>query len=203
MSTEDSFSCCIISILSLLGLGLAVGYIAYIVYGIIFLVNDYNTSYDCAGSSLWAYVLTAVIMAFLRLSNAKSANETRSQGGSLCCTMVCMVIIEYGLAIWGGIELFEKTCPGLKETELWTYGLVTFSIQVSCGTFAVVVPLVVMCISFCCDKKETNNLGTNLAPTTLAPPSVSTEQRPIQLLKKEYNTNIRDIESATPPSVGV
>ena len=85
MAKEDSFTCCITLTTSLLVIGLAVGYIAYIVYGIIFLVNDYNTSYDCAGSSLWAYVLTAVIMAFLRLNSAKSANETHAEGGMVGC----------------------------------------------------------------------------------------------------------------------
>jgi hypothetical protein len=47
--------CC----LCLLIIALTTGCISYIVFGIIFLVDDYDITHKCDHSSLWAYVLVA------------------------------------------------------------------------------------------------------------------------------------------------
>ena len=65
-----------------------------------------------------------------------------------------MGLIECGLAIWGGIELWEKSYSDLSDTNLWEIGLVTFVLQVICTTvFLVVMPIVMYVNSF----KDSNN----------------------------------------------
>jgi hypothetical protein len=125
--------------------GLSVGYIVFGVYGITFLVHDYGVSHACAGSSLWAYALTAVILAFLRLSSVKSAKERHASGEEAGCGLVCFAMIEFGLAIWGGIELYQKSCPGLRESDLWLYSRVAFILQLVCGSIAAAMPLILCC----------------------------------------------------------
>jgi hypothetical protein len=123
------------------------GYIAYIVYGITFLVEDYGIRRQCADSSLWEYVLLGVILAFTRIRNVKSAKEAYENEGSLLATVVCTVFIEGGLAIWGSIELYQNSCPELKDTSLWTFGQVTFGLQVTCVAISFVLPCSVICLA--------------------------------------------------------
>ena len=43
---------------------------------------------------------------------------------------MCAFFLEGALAIWGYIELYQNSCPGLKETSLRTVGQVTYGLQV-------------------------------------------------------------------------
>ena len=54
--------------ISLFSLGIILGSILYSIYGIVFLILDYNISNSCSGSNLWAYVLTAVIISLFRVN---------------------------------------------------------------------------------------------------------------------------------------
>ena len=54
---------------------LIAGCFSYIVFGIIYLIEDYDIAHDCNNSSLWAYVLTSVIISFLRLGNKKKRKQ--------------------------------------------------------------------------------------------------------------------------------
>ena len=129
-------------------LGLIAGAIAYLVFGIMFLVQDYDLAKSCNGSNLWAYVLTAIILAFTR-SAAKRDNDNDEQG-LVICTLICLGLLEAGLAIWGGVELWIKSCDDLQESNLWTFGLVTFCLQTICaGIFLVIIPLVFLFLTLC------------------------------------------------------
>ena len=147
---EDSgclmaFGVCTIAIFIL---GLIAGAIAYLVFGIMFLVQDYDLAKSCNGSNLWAYVLTAIILAFTRTA-AKKDNDNDKQG-LVICTLVCLGLMEAGLAIWGGVELWEKSCDDLQESNLWTFGLVTFCLQTICASiFLVIIPLVFLFLTMC------------------------------------------------------
>ena len=129
-----------ICFLTLVVLILAVGGITYLVFGVIFLVEDYNVAQDCNGSNLWAYVLTAIILSWTRGSSTGSS-ESSSVISSICLLM-CIGITELSLAIWGGIELLQNSCVDLEETNLWKFGLATFILQVTCATiFLLVLPI--------------------------------------------------------------
>lgn len=147
-------------------LGLFAGAIAYIVFGIMYLVQDYDVAHDCKDSSLWAYVLVAIILSLGR-TNSKKAFDDESELGVKICTLGCVGLIELGLGIWGGIELFSKSCSDLQDSNLWKFGLATFIIQMFCvGMIFVVIPII-MVILACLDKPSeptTNNL--EYSPTT-------------------------------------
>ena len=136
-------------------LGLIAGVIAYMVFGIMFLVQDYEVAHDCNGSALWAYVLTAIILAFSR-GNARNAQDDNNNFNF--GVLFCLGLIEAGLAIWGGIELFAKSCDDLADSNLWKFGLATFIIQTLVATICLLtIPMVVICCELrfhCCEKKK-------------------------------------------------
>ena len=135
----------IISVIGIIGAALA-----YIILAIMYLVQDYDIANECKGSSLWAYVLTAVILGFFR-SNAKPKEKDNNT-----CVLIFLGLIECGLAIWGGIELWEKSCSDLSDTNLWEIGLVTFVLQVICATVFLVIMPIIMCYIAIKDSKQYN-----------------------------------------------
>ena len=129
----------------LLALAIIAGAIAYIVFGIMYLVQDYKIANECSGSSLWAYVLTAIILAFSRSGARKSSNDEGEINISL---LFCLGLIETGLAIWGGVELWQKSCDDLRNSNLWKFGLATFCIQTFCAfIFVFVMPCCLICLA--------------------------------------------------------
>jgi hypothetical protein len=141
-------------------LGIVAGTVAYYVFGIMYLVQDYNISHDCSHSSLWAYVLTAVILSFTRAS-AKNANDDNTDTGTKICSLVCLGLIETGLAIWGGIELWDKSCDNLINTNIWKFGLATFCIQTFVGAiFLIIIPGILMCM-LCCNANNTDDVSND------------------------------------------
>lgn len=145
--SNGCLECCGICGLMLFGLAIIAGAIAYLVFGIMYLVQDYDVAHNCGGSSLWAYVLTAIILAWSR-SGAKNVS-TSDEGdlGTALCTLVCLGLLEAGLAIWGGLELWDKSCDDLRDSNLWKFGLATFCLQSFCAfVFLVMMPLVIGCM---------------------------------------------------------
>jgi uncharacterized membrane protein YvlD (DUF360 family) len=141
---------CIIIVITITILGIVGAAFAYIILAIMYLVQDYDIANECKDSSLWAYVLTAIVLALVR-SNAKPKEQDNN-----ICVFILLGLIECGLAIWGGIELWEKSCSDLIDTNLWEIGLVTFVLQVIFATvFLIIIPIVMCCIVFK-DSKQYN-----------------------------------------------
>lgn len=132
------------------GLAIIGACISYVVFGIMYLVQDFKIAHDCNGSSLWEYVLVAMILA-LGHGGAKSDSDH-----SIGIIMICLGFIDLGLAIWGGIELFDKSCDDLQESNIWKFGLVVFIFQLFLAVLClVVVPLLLIC-GVCFDSKSEN-----------------------------------------------
>jgi uncharacterized membrane protein len=132
------------------GLAIIGACISYIVFGIMYLVQDFKIAHDCNGSSLWEYVLVAMILA---LGHGGAKNDSDHSIGII---MICLGFIDLGLAIWGGIELFDKSCDDLKESNIWKFGLVVFIFQLFLAALClVVVPLFLIC-GVCFDSKSEN-----------------------------------------------
>ena len=127
------------------------------VFGIIFLIEDYKTIKDCKSSSLWIYVLIATIFSFIGLTSNKKKSEEDQDTTNQICTLLCMGLIEGSFAIWGGIELWQKSCDEVKQTDIWTFALVTFYLQVIfAGIFIILMPCSFLICSICDNTSNKN-----------------------------------------------
>ncbi len=150
-SRNEDFKIYIVTILMvILALALVGAAICYVVFGIIFLVKDYKIAEECKGSSLWEYALVTVINGVLALLNQTLRKDLEEH---LELYYVLSVLFNTGLGIWGGIELFSKSCDNLEKSGLWTFGLVAFISQ----TFVVVLLVTVLIFKVCCDTLEATN----------------------------------------------
>lgn len=141
----NSFLQCIgyISII-ILTLAIATGGVAYVVFGIIYLVKYYEIENSCKNCHLWEYVLTAVVLTVLRTFSSKSKDESTDSNFAFCF-IICLGLIEAGLATWGGIELWINSCHYLKESNLWNFALATFCLQSFFATlFLVIFPIFII-----------------------------------------------------------
>ena len=120
-----------------------IGAILYLIFGILYLVQDYDLANDCKGSNLWVYVLVAIVLSFSRFGSKNSNDENNNIN---ICILFCLGLIEMGLAIWGGIELWDKSCENLKDSNLWKFGLATFCIQSFFSFLFVFVVPVLLCV---------------------------------------------------------
>ena len=152
---------------SICGLGLLAAVVCYFVYGIIFLVNDYNTWHECENDSdLWPYVLVGIILSWNKM-NAKQLNNDDSSACEIITMIMCSLFIELGLAIWGAIDLYDlsqktccpntltnstNTCDELYNTNLWTFAAVTNSF--SWLFIGIVIIFIIVCC--CLDRKKNN-----------------------------------------------
>lgn len=132
---------------TILVIALITGSIAYLVFGIIFLVNDFDISNDCKGSNLWAYVLTSIILSSTNTSliskNERDKSDSDLSYMKIIVAVICNLIINSALAIWGGIEIWNKSCHDLQDSNLWDFALSTFILQL----FASVIFLTILIYS--------------------------------------------------------
>jgi len=114
-----------------LGLGFLAAAIAYTVFGIMYLVEDYTVCNDCKGSNLWGYALTTIV--FCTISGKYciyiQRDKSKMKLWVYILLMTILGIIYGGFAIWGGIELFEKSCHAVENSHLWTWGTCAFGLQ--------------------------------------------------------------------------
>ena len=151
MADEQKTNCFVLMCGGFASLSVLAGSIAYVVFGVMFLINDYNECKHCSKSHLWEYVLVALILSVTHAGVKKNKGSDENEGGM--GTVICICLIDAGLAIWGGIELFIKACDEVESSKIWTYALVTFSIQV----LVVIIVLVCVPIAACCIALNANN----------------------------------------------
>ena len=113
--------CC----LSFLFIVLLVSVLSYVIFSILYLIQDYQISNECKGSNLWEYILISTILVFTYYS-VKTDNFT------LFAILVIIIgIVNICMCIWGGIELWNYSCDDLTETNLWRVGLASFILQLT------------------------------------------------------------------------
>ena len=95
--------------------------IFYQVFGIMYLVQTYNTTDECL-KNLWPYILTSVsLMGFnTSLYLKKSLVEN-------VCLLVLLNIINTAMPVWGGVELIHPSCDNMNN--VWQFALGTFALQ--------------------------------------------------------------------------
>ena len=134
---------------------LSYAYIAYITFSIIFLVNDKSIGDNCNNSNLWLYNLISLILTFIsRMCSVKNGSDEHPNimRKIIIITYICNIFIELGLSIWGGIELFNNTCSDLEDTNLFTFALTIFIIQVIISAAVLIVLPLFTCLITIFDK---------------------------------------------------
>lgn len=153
MSCKEFLTCSLyfIAVLSLLG-----ATIAYEVFGIIYLIQDYGISNECKGSNLWEYVLVSMILACTNVS-VKTNDEKIDLSA---CILAIIGVINLSLSTWGGIELWDYSysCDELFNSNLWKVGLAGFIIQVTTTVICVVVPPILLCYITIREARNINNI---------------------------------------------
>ena len=147
--SDSEYVCetCLYCNLCIFGFALIAGCVAYVTFGIMYLVQDYNVANDCKGSNLWEYALVAIILSFSRF-NAGNASD-KDSGGFNIGVLFCLGLIEAGLGKWGGIELFSNSCDDLSDSNLWTFCFVTFVIQFVAAFLCLILMPIIGCIFAC------------------------------------------------------
>lgn len=125
----------LICMISLFSLGIILGSILYSIYGIVFLIQDYDISNSCSGSNLWAYVLTAVIISLFRV-NPKNVEMNKDL---IKYSLFFLGLIESCLAVWGAYELWTKSCDNLIDSNIWKFAYLTFIIQLIISVLILVI----------------------------------------------------------------
>lgn len=141
-SNSDCIDMICVILLIIFGISLIIGCICYYVFGIMYLVEDYDEAKNCKKSNLWAYILVTLI---LGLKNTQFKSNDNNNDSHLI-TLICIGIIDAGMSIWGAIELFEYSCSNLENTNLFTFGLVTFILQVITAVLTIFIIPILMCI---------------------------------------------------------
>lgn len=129
-----SQACLIFCCLCPLALGLIGAVIAYIVFGIIFLVDDYGVCVDDPSqpSQLWIFSLVALIMTF---TSACVASELRYVvgGTDVPRRLIAAMIVELLVLVYGTVIIYAPgyVCDNLTYTGLYVWALVTYWLKVA------------------------------------------------------------------------
>ena len=162
---DNCLSCCCGSSILCLGLIVLATAVSYYVFGIMFLVEDYETAKECTGSNLWVAILVTLIIGLINANNLKRDEEGHISPVSLICT----ALIDLGLGIWLGLELFRFSCDSLYQTRLWTFGLVQFILCIFVSGIIVLYYLsltaYVCCVHFCSKDEEEDQPSNEITYT--------------------------------------
>jgi hypothetical protein len=112
--------------------------IAYEVFGIIYLVETYKDISDPCIGRIWPYVLVSLLTCCSNINATKNGQSVADN----CSALICLLFLNAGLSIWGGIELAHPLCQVMMDNHLWKFGFATFILQ-ACS--AVLILVVVCC----------------------------------------------------------
>ena len=139
---EKKPSLCYIVFLTILSLALISGLVAYIVLGIIYLIQDYDLSNECKGCNLWAYVLVFLILSCMNIGIKNDSDEPLDNS---LIKILIGGILNLSLSIWGGIELWNNShsCD-VFNSNLWKFGLSSFILQLFICFISLLVPIILL-----------------------------------------------------------
>ena len=57
------------------------------------------------------------------------------------CSLICSGLIESGLGLWGGIELYNNCndCTELQNSNLWKVGFTNFILQIVSSSIIIIL----------------------------------------------------------------
>lgn len=130
-------------------MGLIGGLISYYVFGIKFLIKDYQTSQDC-NSDVGNFVLVSLIVAFILGGSQANANKSNDPGIKTCVN-IFLSFFWLGWGIWGFIITQDEDCEDLENTNLVKYSNVISIYFISMGSLIIFICLA-FTIVFACKK---------------------------------------------------
>jgi hypothetical protein len=127
---------CIYSILLLLIL-------IYYVLGIVYLESDKKLWDDCKDSFLWIYVIVSMVLMLLT-----KGFIVYSLIYNKIILRIVLIVLDIGLIIWGGFELYgSRLCEGLETSNLWDIGIASFLINITFYKILGLILIVDKCFS--------------------------------------------------------
>lgn len=128
-------------------LGLIGSIISYFVFGIKFLIKDYQTSEDC-NSDVGDFVLVSLILLFLLGGGQANANKNNDSEIKIC-TNICLSFFWLGWGIWGFIITQEEDCEDLDNTNLVKYSHVISIYFMTMGSLIIFICLLFTLVIAC------------------------------------------------------
>lgn len=128
-------------------LGLIGSVISYFVFGIKFLIKDYQTSGDC-NSDVGDFVLVSLILSFLLGTGQANANKNDDYEIKLCVN-ICLSFFWLGWGIWGFMITQEEDCEDLDNTNLVKYSHVISIYFMSMGSLIIFTCLLFTLVIAC------------------------------------------------------
>ena len=153
---QQEESCCqifaiFLSVLGMLAVvfGLMAAVISYYVFGIKFLISDYQTSKDC-GSDIGNFVLISLVMTLVLGSSQAKANKGNEQGPRFIANIIiCLFWLGWG--IYGFRITVDEDCQDLDKTNLLTFSNVISIYFISMGSFIIFVCILIIFRGLICN----------------------------------------------------
>ena len=150
--------CCLCLIILFTAI-ISLSIIIYLISGLIILINDYDYSKDCNNSLLAIYVIVSLILVFKGCINT---NNYAKYSMINLIILICQLLIDLGLIIWGGFELFNisSECNDLINSNLWKIGLASFIMQIVTFVIIVIIMLYLLCNIYSHNNKKIIDIET-------------------------------------------
>lgn len=128
-------------------LGLVGAVVSFYVFGIKFLIKDYQTSEDC-NSNVGDFVLVSLILSFLLGGGQANANKNNDSEIKICVN-ICLSFFWLGWGIWGFVITQEEDCEDLDKTNLVKYSHVISIYFMSMGSLIILICLLFTLVIAC------------------------------------------------------
>jgi amino acid transporter len=144
----DWYDCLAVSGLLLTILGVVGCIVAWIIMSIIALADVTNSSLkdECHETNIWAALCACVVLTGIGLvTSGRSINKDESS--QIMATGVYTLLVNIGLSIWKGVELFSP-CPQDKLSENPVYHLLLVSFIADMVCYCIVcIAMIILCVS--------------------------------------------------------
>ena len=117
---------------------------AYYIIEVVFLIKYWSIDHQCHSSHIWEYNLISLIFGLCRFI------VIRIQKYELHISFPTILIgcIELSIAIWGGVELFIRSCDKMYGSALWILSLINFCAQLFTAVMILIIlPFLIIRIS--------------------------------------------------------
>ena len=120
--------------------------ITYEVFGIVYLVESYKDMGNPCIKDVWIYVLVSLVLGISNMGATKNRESVTKNISAL----ICLILLNAGLAVWGGLSLAQLSCETIFDNHLWKFGFATFILQGS----TILLILIIACCGIIVNSAE-------------------------------------------------